>query len=185
MTCIVGYAVDGKVYMGGDAAAVAGHITLPRKDPKVFKNGEFIMGFTDSFRMGDLLEYKLEIPDASFHDREFMCTVFVDAVRKCLKEGGYTTIANNEEEGGTFLVGVGKTLYTVDSDFQVGEHICPYSSIGCGEDFAMGSMFASTLLNSKLAKAKQLNPKDQIHMALEAASEFSGWVNGPHTIINT
>ena len=37
-------------------------VFLPNIYKKVFHNGEFIMGFTDSFRMGQLLQYKLQIP---------------------------------------------------------------------------------------------------------------------------
>lgn len=48
MTCIVGYfdKKTKKVTIGGDSAGVSGlHITI-RKDPKVFRVGEFIIGCT-------------------------------------------------------------------------------------------------------------------------------------------
>ena len=50
MTCIVGVAHKGAVYIGGDSAAVAGWALTCRADHKVFKNGDFVMGFTTSFR---------------------------------------------------------------------------------------------------------------------------------------
>jgi hypothetical protein len=55
MTCIVGIVENGKVYMGGDAAGVNGYSVRVRKDPKLFKVGEFLFGYTSSFRMGQLL----------------------------------------------------------------------------------------------------------------------------------
>ena len=64
MTCIAAVIDKGIVYMGADSvgAEVETYHTLPRKDPKVFLRKSFIFGFTDSFRMGQLLAHKLEIP---------------------------------------------------------------------------------------------------------------------------
>lgn len=47
MTCIVGLAVNGKTYIGGDSAGVGGYDLTIRRDAKVFTNGEFAMGFGD------------------------------------------------------------------------------------------------------------------------------------------
>ena len=57
MTCIVAIAQNGVVYMASDHAASddkTGWI-LSRKEPKVFKNGQYGIAFTDSFRMGQIL----------------------------------------------------------------------------------------------------------------------------------
>ena len=59
MTCIVAIAQNGVVYMGSDHAASddkTGWI-LARKEPKVFKAGQYGIAFTDSFRMGQILQY--------------------------------------------------------------------------------------------------------------------------------
>ena len=50
------------MYIGGDRAGVAGLSLTVRADEKVFQNGEFLMGFTTSFRMGQLLRYSLKPP---------------------------------------------------------------------------------------------------------------------------
>jgi ATP-dependent protease HslVU (ClpYQ) peptidase subunit len=63
MTCIVGMVENGKVYIGGDSAGVSGFDYHIREDQKVFQNGDMIFGFTSSFRMGQLLQYSLKIPD--------------------------------------------------------------------------------------------------------------------------
>lgn len=63
MTCIVGLVDKGSIYMGGDSAGVAGLSVTTRADEKVFLNGPFIMGFTTSFRMGQILRYKFVPPD--------------------------------------------------------------------------------------------------------------------------
>ena len=71
MTCIVGVVDNGKVYMGGDSAGVGGLCIETRKQPKVFRNGDFLIGYTDSFRMGQLLQYKMSPP--RYFEGDFSC----------------------------------------------------------------------------------------------------------------
>lgn len=53
--------------MGCDSAGVGGwHLQL-RADPKVFHVGHFLIGYTDSFRMGQLLRFG-EQPRFTFVD---------------------------------------------------------------------------------------------------------------------
>ena len=68
MTCIVGLVHEGVVYIGGDSAGVAGLSLVVRAD-EMFRNGDFLMGFTTSFRMGQLLRYKLYPPRRHPDDR--------------------------------------------------------------------------------------------------------------------
>ena len=62
MTCIVGLVHEGTVFIGGDSAGVAGLSLVVRADEKVFRNGDFLMDFTTSFRMGQLLRYNPDSP---------------------------------------------------------------------------------------------------------------------------
>lgn len=175
MTCIVGLVKDGKVYIGGDSAGVAGLDLEIRADEKVFRNGEFIMGFTSSFRMGQLLRYKFKPP---YHmpnksDDEYMVSDFVEAVRECLKAGGYAANHNGEENGGTFLVGYRGNLYVIEDDYQVGKPIAPYSAVGCGSQIAKGSLFSS----------EHLSAKERVLEALNAAENFSAGVRRPFHVV--
>lgn len=93
MTCIVGIAHEGKVYLGGDSAGVAGLDITKRKDVKVFQNDEFVMGFTSSFRMGQILHYSFTPPKVAVEDADdlmaYMVRKFVPAVRAIFKSEGY------------------------------------------------------------------------------------------------
>src|SRR6476620_5754324 len=122
MTCIAGLVHNGNVYIGGDSAGVAGYALTVRADEKVFQNGDFLMGFTTSFRMGQLLRFKFKAPyhKSEMDTYEYMVTEFVDAVRQCLKDGGYAQIKHGEETGGSFLVGYRGELFAIDGDYQVG-----------------------------------------------------------------
>ena len=101
MTCIVGLVHEGTVFIGGDSAGVAGLSLVVRADEKVFRNGDFLMGFTTSFRMGQLLRYKLDPPRRHPDDRvaKYMVVDFIDAVRECLKAGGWASKPESTEGG--------------------------------------------------------------------------------------
>lgn len=173
MTCIVGFAEKGKVWIGGDSAGVAGWCRTIRADTKVFVRDGFVYGYTTSFRMGQLLKYKFIAPKQpdKMPDHEYLCTSWIDEIRKCLKEGGFSEIAHNRETGGAFLLGYRGRLYSIASDFQVGEPIDGLAAIGCGADFALGAMFAS-----------KGRPESRIRTALAAAALFSCGVSGPFVV---
>lgn len=181
MTCIVGYIdkANRKIGIGGDSAGVGGLAVRSRKDTKVFKNGPMIIGYTSSFRMGQLLRFKLEIPVDTYKDTyAYMCTDFIDSVRKCLKDNGYTKVENNTERIGCFIVAYKGRLFNIDDDLQVAENNYPYDATGCGENYALGSI--RTLDNY----APVIFPIDFIlKTSLEVATEFSGGVRPPYNII--
>lgn len=175
MTAIVGVAHGGKVYIGGDSSGMAGWETHVRADAKVFTNGPYVMGFTTSFRMGQLLRYKLAPPphpEGESTDR-FMVTTFVDAVRACLKDGGFAKADNGREEGGDFLVGYQGRLFEIDSDYQVGEFVNGYGAIGAGSQTALGALYAT----------KDLAPRKRVLVALKAANRHNGAVCGPFNVV--
>ena len=173
MTCIVGLVENGTVYLGGDSAGVNGslHLTV-RADPKVFRNGPCLIGYTSSFRMGQLLRYKLEPPlcAPATDPLEYLATSFVDAVRGTLKAGGMASKENDVEQGGAFLVGYRGRLFTIHEDYQVGESTVPYAAVGCGAPYALGALFAAP---------PTVTPDVRLRVALEAAEQFSAGVRRP------
>lgn len=176
MTCIVGVAEGGKVWIGGDSAGVDGRYGLTvRADRKVFRNGPMIMGFTSSFRMGQLLAHALKVPRRHPDDGIYgwMVTEFIDAVRSTLKSGGYAEHHDGAERGGEFLVGYEGRLFTVNADYQVGENADGYAACGCGDMIALGALHA---LGPAVA------PEERVRRALEATERFSGGVRGPFHI---
>lgn len=173
MTAIVGFASKGKVWIGGDSAGVGGWQITVRKDPKVFRVGDCLIGYTSSFRMGQLLRFKFRPPEQrpSADDFEYLCTAWVDAVRRCLKDGGFATRESEAEQGGQFLVGYHGKLYEVGADYQVGIPADSYAAVGCGEEYALGALHCA-----------RGSPVARIRAALEAAAKFSAGVRGPFVI---
>jgi ATP-dependent protease HslVU (ClpYQ) peptidase subunit len=172
MTCIVGIAEGGKVYIGGDSAGVGGGLSLMvSARPKVFRNGDFVIGYTDSFRLGQLLAHSLtppkRHPDTGID--KFMMTTFIDAVRDCLKTGGYAKKDNEVEKGGTFLVGYCGRIFLVENNYQVLEYEDGFAACGCGDQIALGAMYANPAAR----------PLDRLRIALEAAERYCAGVRGP------
>jgi len=178
MTCIVGYETKNNVYIGGDSAGVSGSDITVRADEKIFKNGEFIFGFTSSFRMGQILRYSF-VPSKrkiNITDDEYLYTDFIDEVIKIFKKNGYAKVDSNQVEGGVFLFGYKNKLYYVGSDFQIGKSTKEYESVGCGDNYALGALYA-------LEKTK-LDIEQKIKVALETAEEFSTGVRRPFKLID-
>jgi ATP-dependent protease HslVU (ClpYQ) peptidase subunit len=176
MTCIVGLAQDGKVYIGGDSAGIGGWNLTIRKDKKVFRNGDFLIGGTTSFRMLQLLHHAFVPPvyDPAVDIEKFMTTTFIDAIRECFKAGGYATKNSEQESGGQFLVGFRGRLFNIQNDYQVQEALDGYDAIGCGLEVALGSLHAA------LDPYKEAEyPRRHIMMALEAAEHHNAGVRGP------
>ncbi len=142
----------------------------------MFQVGPYVMGFTTSYRMGQLLRYSLQVgePDTWDVDR-FMSTTFIDAVRQCLNDGGYAKAEDGREEGGDFLVGIHGRLYVIGSDYQVGHTIAGYAAVGSGYLVALGSLHSTA--------QHPIDAHRRTVMALEAAVELTEGVRPPFTVV--
>ncbi|MGI5337701.1 hypothetical protein ACQEVS_10030 [Streptomyces sp. CA-181903] len=175
MTVIVGLVHEDQVHIGGDSAGVSKYslsIAI-RKDSKVFRNGRYAMGFTTSFRMGQLLHHAFKAPRPKGDLERFMATKFVDKVRACLKDGGWARKDSEQEWAGTFLVGVYGRLFVIGGDYQVGEPADGYAAVGCGSDLALGALHATAPVG--------LSPRERLDAALAAATHHSAGVCGPYS----
>lgn len=166
--------------MGGDSAGVSGLSISTRGDPKVFSVNSFIMGFTTSFRMGQLLMcgFNPTIPEPSLSRSDLyahMVTIFIDEVRSRFKYGGWMEKTNEQEKGGDFLVAIHGVLFVIHSDFQVGVPLDGYDAVGSGSDIAHGALYATKILG--------LDPRRRIEIALSAAAEHNAGVRPPFKIV--
>lgn len=186
MTCIVALVHENKVLLGGDAAASddKSGLIFQRTDPKVFKVGQFGIGFVDSFRMGQILQYNwappVYKPTAGYRNLDkFVRTKLVESIKDAFKEHGYGNFSSGTEDGdigGVFIItvqGAGR-IFTMDSDFHIGEADVQYMAEGAGQELALGSLYSTGLIKT---------PRKRVRMALEAAAKFNMSVRPPFTII--
>lgn len=177
MTAIVGIAEKGRVWMGSDSAGVAELEMTVYRAPKAFRTGPYVMGYTDSFRMGQVLQHVFRPPPPPRKPEQlerFLVSRWVDALRAQLKHAGYATRRDEQESGGVFLLGVHGRLFFVDSDYQVGEPSDGYDAVGCGRELARGALFAT----------QGQDPETRISIALRAAQHFSAGVRGPFHVVS-
>jgi ATP-dependent protease HslVU (ClpYQ) peptidase subunit len=174
MTCIVGLVSGSTVYVGADSASVMGWTSRVTRLPKVFQKGPFLIGYTSSFRMGQLLQHSLSVPPqgkgrADRDDMKYMVTVFAEHVRTLLKDKGVAKVESNAESGGQFLVGYRGHLYSVMSDFQVNEMADGYDAVGAGAEYALGALRA----------LRGVAPTTRVRRALEVSAHFNMAVSAP------
>ncbi len=181
MTCIVGL-VDKKhnnVVIGADSVAIADNSFTIRKDSKIFINDKFIIGCSGSFRMMQLIRFSFKPPRIGLKDiYEYLCTDFINSLRECFKQGGYLQrFEYGDEKGGVFLLAYEDRLFKIDSDFQVGESDNGMYACGCGDEFAIGALYA-------LEHSTDFDAHSKVEIALSAASHHS-FVHPPFVIYET
>ena len=175
MTCIVGIEDDGVVWMAGDTLATADDVSRQRRDTKVFRRDDYVIGFAASYRLGQLVRYTgtLPVPPKRTGDLEgFMASAFVDALRDIEAAGGYV---RQPETAGRLLVGVRGRLFSIEGDLQAGRTSYGYDAIGLGSEAAMGALFASRWMGGSMVYRCKL--------ALRAAAAFTPSVGAPFTVL--
>jgi len=132
-------------------------------DPKIFQNGEMLIGFCGSFRMGQLLEYSLVVPGRMENQStgDYLYNSFIDAVKSSFHIGGFG--GSNPNRGGDyFLIGYREEIYIVQEDYAVLHAVDDFAAIGEGEEPANAVLYATRNIDMPAI--------ERLSMALDAAS---------------
>ena len=166
MTCIVGIAHLGNVYLSADRGLSDDDLITAMSNPKIRQNDKYLIGYADSVGTGQLLHWiTLPTPPRSNLEK-FMRTTFVNTVRKQLNDSG---VDLKDNAHASFLIGVSGELFYVDTtDWQVTK--VDYMSIGSGASIAMGSLYTTQSWKSAEKRA---------FTAVSAAIELSPSCMGP------
>lgn len=180
MTCIVAITQGGKVFMGADSemSDTDDNLILQKRLPKIFKRGEYLIGYAGSARFGLIMEHNFAYPviPAKVKTVEqletYLNTTFLTKLRKHVLH----TIGADERERGEFvaLIGVRGYVFELDEDWAIYSLDKDYTAIGSGSSLAMGSMYSTT---------KWTDPYKRLECALGAATEFSAGVGKPFNFI--
>ena len=181
MTCIVGMRDKSSVIIGGDSLASNAFYKTARGDSKVFCKDGYVVGFSSSYRMGQLLAHTMDfpVPPETSNEKEllgFMVSDFIEKVRDCFDKGGFLKKENEVIEGGSFIIGVNGCLFSVIDDFQVEIPSIGFAACGSGSDYALGSMYSTIDM--------KLSPAERIELALKASEKFSTRVGGPFIVMS-
>lgn len=180
MTAIAGIAAGGRVHMGADSLGVSYYLGAhQRAEPKLFHAGPFLVGLSGCPRISQVIQYELDLDDDPRCEdaRRFMCTEFVNRLRKTLKNAGALKQSDTVERIGHrsyMLVGFRRRLFKIFDNFQVDERADGYDAVGCAEDYILGNLHATAEMS--------VEPAERIRRALECAEWFSAGVRGPFVI---
>jgi ATP-dependent protease HslVU (ClpYQ) peptidase subunit len=144
MTCVIAFIdKDKNAVIAGDKAASDSVETFSVKAPKVFSNGDFLVGYEGSFRMGQVLQYNWcppEKPEDKTTD-EFMHTDVIGSILACFKE--YLWQLEEDEDGdlgpvgGLFILVFEGRVFELQGDMSILEPSSEVSSIGSGSPKAL------------------------------------------------
>jgi ATP-dependent protease HslVU (ClpYQ) peptidase subunit len=169
MSCVLGLLQNGKLYLGADGLATTEDgERRPVICIKIFKNKDYLIGYTGSVRHGQILGPKFFEPPSSIYD-------LPDAIREIFESKGAMLVAETQQQmtSSNFLIGYQGRLFEILIDFQMNEVYGDFTAIGSGATYAMGSLFATKKWNS---------PENRIKNALDAAKEYDRSCGRPYTI---
>lgn len=146
MTCIVAFkTVEGHTVLAGDFMASNGHSFRKVRSAKIFKKAEnCAIGYTDSFRMGQILEHVWSMPDRSVNcdDEEYLYINIVESLRTTFSALNYGTKGAKEEYFGSFLLVYKDRIFEVQGNMSMLEFVEDMCAVGSGQDAALGAMMA-------------------------------------------
>ncbi|ATN93501.1 hypothetical protein [Pseudoalteromonas phage J2-1_QLiu-2017] len=177
MTCIVAIKEEnGTVWMGGDLLGSNGFTKRQYPTSKVFRNGDFLIGFTSSFRMGQILEHNWTPPPMVVGQpvEEYFRLDVIESIRATFEHFGYGTRDGLEDIGGNFLIAYQGRLFEMQCNYSVLE-IEDFVSVGSGQYHAEGCLYATL--------GSDMHPVARIEQAIEAAAEFTTSVSADCTVL--
>lgn len=184
MTTIVGAVDNGKVFLGGDCQGVIGNTKIHGVGSKVFKKGEFIIGFSGDARGSQIISCSFNPPEIKENQdvMEYMVADFVNEMRNSFSLGGFKEILNSVDNVcGHTLVGFRGRLFMIDSGFAVTETADGFTAIGSGRDHAITSMYTS----HNYSGFRNVDIKDRLMMALDVASYYDIYTGKDFTFTET
>ena len=179
MTCIVAVAKDEHVWMAGDLMGSNGFTKKIYSDTKVFVNGDFIIGYCGSFRMGQILQYNWEQPPRieGLTDRQYLQTDVIESMRNCLAQFGVGEFREGEHQGGNFLIGYRGGIYEMQNNFSILKND-DFAAIGSGTYHAEATL-------KVLTENPDFDPAYVLQKAIEVAGEFTTSVSKECTVVST
>lgn len=190
LTCIIGLEHEGKVYIGGDSCGTNGWEIGVLSTRKVFRVGEFLIGYSGSLRQLNLLRYAVHPrpQEEDESDERYVVRGLIESIRQCFKDNGSSKIDNNLEDANSMmLVGFHGKLYQVGSMFDVAQFERGYAGVGAGGDYALGSLI--TQMKTACAMEKRADgsltvpePEVLLKRALDVAAMMSGAVCPPFVV---
>jgi ATP-dependent protease HslVU (ClpYQ) peptidase subunit len=142
MTCIVAFRYKKDTIIAGDKMGSDTITGSVMKKPKVFRNYDFLIGYEDSFRLGQILQFNWFPPERKM-EQDIDSYLYVDVVRslkECFEMEGYGE--EGKSEFGTFILCYEDRIIEVQSDLSFLEPEQDIVCLGSGGYHAVGAIEA-------------------------------------------
>lgn len=172
MTCIVGITDGNTVYMGGDRGGSDNETIISLARPKIFVNGDWLIGYSGNMGNGQLLEF-ITLPAVGEDDDPYrlLRMEVVEEIKSALDTYG----SSNEDDGTDILIGCKGRLFEMTiGEWGVAEVL--ETAIGSGGTFALGSLYTSLYYT--------YSNKERIEHAINAAITYSPTCQGPIDVLS-
>ena len=168
MSCLIAYKSGNKVYLGADGAATEedGDIR-PIKTKKIFRVGDYLIGYAGSIRSGQIVQ-TIDPPES--------IEELVEAIRTKMEEFGCLAVtdASTSLTQSCFIIIYKDNIYELLSDFQLNEVDGNFTTIGCGAPYAYGAMH--------VIQEEDSSPSQKIAKALKVVSNYHAAVRPPYMV---
>jgi ATP-dependent protease HslVU (ClpYQ) peptidase subunit len=171
MTCIAALVDEkGVGHIACDSLSSYGQLY---KNSKIFEKGNMLIGYTSSYRMGQLLEHSLNMPERKDDQsiENYMYVDFINAVRELLKNNGQMLVDKNIETIGFFLIVTDGSIFKMQDDLSLLEATDGFDACGSGEAYARAVL-------DLLKKQGNLAPKEMLTVAIDTAAKYVASVGG-------
>lgn len=167
MTCIVGIAHEGIVYMGGERGVSNGDILVPALKSKIIQVDNFLVGYSGTgFGVGQLATLA-EYPQSDENLDMELRTLFAKSMRKLIRK--YGGIENGSHD--LLVGGYGRIFEVYTDDWGIVE--LSETAVGSGSSYAIGSLYST----------QDKEPLYRVHEALNASIQYSPTCAGPIDIL--
>lgn len=165
MTCIIGMCLGGSVYVAADRMASNGFTKFLVDRPKVFRKGDFVIGYTTSFKMGQLLEFEWNPPArlVSDTDEEFIYCKVVKSFEMLFKSLDHGSKSGSHYETGEFLFAYQGKLYKHHPQ----GFITSSEAMACGA----GEYHAVAIIDTLLTHT-ELSPSEMFRETMRRVSRY-------------
>jgi len=166
MTCIVGIAQKGKIWMGADTCISFDTSFISLDDPKVFIKGDMICGVAGPLNFKQNIQYNTDLYCGLDEIQDIKAHIAMEIFPAIKELDGF-----REAE---LLIGYEDKLYEIFNNVFVCSATKNYASIGSGSDYALGCLH-----NTRDCK----DPEYRILRALESAEQFCQGVKRPFNVL--
>jgi hypothetical protein len=177
MTAICWLIHEGRAYIWGDTQWTTDSMLKNIFQDKVFRRWDYVMGGCWSYFMLQLLKYKFVVPEIwEIEPMEFMCTKFIDEVRRCFSVNWYNERKDEKDQHEwAFIVWYKNRLFVIESNYWVYETPDQFCAVWTWDVYCLSALYLS----------KWEQPETRIRKALECASYFCPSVWWDFTIMST